>query len=282
MGANQSNIVNDTVNETVSNFLSQNTTSIKQDIVLDTKTKQEMYNKIKLLDLNNCKWEMNINTAIITRTNVETDINVSTSQATDLLRKIQTALDNEISQEMKGLPLGGNNKSTVQNSIDNITKTNIQNIVNSIYQNSMKQLNTSNEKMTNDIEIVKCNNSTAVFHMGISLDSSIKQASTMISTSIQTIKEVEDISNTIKNKVKQKMVGFDLTMVAIVAVIAFLIYMMAESGTLGQLMPGGGGKGKSSPGFSSLTRNPVTSRSSLLGKAEKVLHSAFGGKAWWL
>jgi hypothetical protein len=75
-------------------------------------------------------------------------------------------------------------------------------------------------------------------------------------------------------------------MVAIVAIIAFLIYIMAESGTLGQLMPGGGGGKSSRGGVSSVVRNPVTSRSSLLAQVEKRMNSVFGAvgkqKAWWV
>jgi hypothetical protein len=286
MGGNQSNLINESVTEMVSNFITKNETFIKQDFIQDTKIKQEMLSKIGEFHLKNCSWNHNLETTIITKTDIKTEINVSSDQAADLLREIKNKLNNDISQEMKGLPMG-NNDNKVQDIINNITNTKVQNIVNSSFSSSFSQINDIDQKMQTEIKYVDCDDSIASFNVGIDYDSAVSQASQLISKTIQKASELNKVSDVIDNKIKQKNIGFDLTMVAIVAIIAFLIYIMAESGTLGQLMPGGGGgKSSSGGGVSSVVRNPVTSRSALLAQVEKRMNSVFGAvgkqKAWWV
>jgi hypothetical protein len=288
MGGNQSKVVNESVTEIVKKFLNSSTTKYVDKVDTSDTISQEITNKITNLALNHCH-KFSISNLVTTRykTIINTKVDISQKQSSDLMEEISKKLNSDISQEMKGLPTGTND-DTVQNVINNLSGTDVKDIVNSSFESSLKKVSKITQKMTNEIGIFDCKYSNEVtIHQNISKDDAILKASQLISSNLQENTDISKISETIDNKIEQKNIGFDLTMVAIVAIIAFLIYIMAESGTLGQLMPGGGGgKSSSGGGVSSVVRNPVTSRSALLAQVEKRMNSVFGAvgkqKAWWV
>lgn len=295
MGGNQSSVVNEAVTSIVSSYITKNKAFIDRKHLDNTEAKQIMENNYKnALIEGHCTIVHDMSIKIISRVDVKINSQMSTDQSADMMRDLMKKLNNDISQEMKGLPLGGNNDVTVQNIINNLIKTDISSDTNNIIKNVFEQLVKTDQKMINNGEGLTCKDyAKLTFDIGLGYNNAVNDATKAISESIQQITELDKVQETIDNHIKQKNIGLDLTMVLIVAVICAMIYFMAESGTLGQLgsvfKGGSGGKSRSSGGIElpSFKRSPVTSRSSLLSKAapalkEAAMFGAFGSrKAWW-
>jgi hypothetical protein len=283
MGGNQSVSLQEATSESVMRAVSKilNQTDVSQKV--DIRSNTEIHNKIFGF-LKNCTVNNDINQVVKLDIKTISAKSANNKIDNDFISKISEALKASVEQKNKELNFFQYNKSDIDEIMTTIDKKEFLNDVKNIFSSKIEITYSTSRKIFN--VAYNCEDST----INNIINSTVGITSKLISNEILSndiiSKGITDMEQKAEATIKQKNTGFDLTMVAIVAIIAFLIYIMAESGTLGQLMPGGGGGKSSRGGVSSVVRNPVTSRSSLLAQVEKRMNSVFGAvgkqKAWWV
>lgn len=232
MGGNQSKQLNEDVTEVVSQFINSNTTSFVQKIENSNVLNQDMYNKFQYITLKNCT--LKIGQQLVNKTSIKlnTDMEFSNEQISDLTNKLKDSLKSLTEQMNKELNIFQENRQETENRINQLLESDIRNIVSRSFKLSIVNVNEQNQRMKNEIKVVKCTNSIIEITQGMSYENVLEQIVSVISEDIQKNKVIDDMKKEIDAAVKQKNMGINITLALIAAMLIAVVYLVFKLGLL--------------------------------------------------
>jgi uncharacterized membrane protein len=245
MGANNSsNVINATTQEIIEKYVNKHSTTFAQKVIDTTEISQNMFNKFpRSLVSKGCDIEFDSKSGVVTKTVINTKIDIDSKQSANLMKELKTALTTKIDQLNKELSFNQKNKVKMENILNNLINVNVSNIVNTSFNSAVKQVAKINQDMKSDFSDFTCDSSRITFHQGMSLQSSLYETTNLASTEIQDITDITKINDIVNTEIVQKNIGINLTAAIIAAVFFTFVYLIITTGgTTGVAKKGGSWK----------------------------------------
>jgi hypothetical protein len=221
MGANVSNQMIESTTSIVSNAMTEIATTVNSSTSSYTASTQEMPVRITGLRATNSSLTFNQKADIAVTTMLESSNELSNDLTNKLKATLKETMVNDLKQANEGLNLGQLNISNAEQRTRTYIENNVENIIKTSINNSVRGETVGKQYMPVDLENVILKGSSIVFNQEMQIKAIAKNVSTSIVTNVIKNALTSDVTKDLTNKTEQLNKGMDIfTIIAVLFVVA--------------------------------------------------------------
>lgn len=224
MGANTSVQQSEILNSTVQNIVSESINEITNSTNADAYSNQKINMDMSYADLVNCKINIKQESKVTAGAFADTNNELSNDVSSKLSTIVQNQLEQSVKQANEGLNIGAVNTSVSMNKTKNYIEQNMHTLVRNSINNVVRTSAKNDQELNISARYLTCRNGEYNVSQGTIIDAVAKNISSTVVQNVLASEGGVELSNTIKQATDQFNKGLDLGFGLIIVVLLALMY----------------------------------------------------------